>query len=123
MNQGEASIRVSKALRIVGIIGVLLGIATVLCSMLLYIQEYEFSVFETYLSDIGNKPGWPQAVFNSGMLIIAPVRYLFLILLILQLGSWCREEVLDFGISHRDSGRSWKHRHVGDSLFPEPAAP
>lgn len=85
MNQGEASIHVSKALRIVGIIGVFLGIATVLCSMLLYIQEYEFSVFETYLSDIGNKPGWPQAVFNSGMLISSPVRYLFLVLLVIQL--------------------------------------
>lgn len=85
MKQGEASIRVSKSLRIVGSIGIILGISTVLCSSLLYVQEYEFSVFETYLSDIGNKPGWPQVAFNSGMLISSPIRYLFLVLLLLQL--------------------------------------
>jgi hypothetical membrane protein len=85
MKQREASISVAKALRIVGSIGIVLGIATVLCSSLLYIQEHEFSVFVTYLSDIGNKPGWPQVVFNSGMLISSPIRYLFLVLLILQL--------------------------------------
>lgn len=85
MNQGEASIRVSKTLRIVGIIGIVLGIATVFCSLFLYIQVYQFSFFETYLSDIGNKPGWSQVIFNSGMLISSPIRYLFLILLVLQL--------------------------------------
>lgn len=84
MKEGEASIRVSKALRIVGIIGVVLGITTVLCSTLLYVQEHDFSIFKTYLSDIGDKPGWPQVIFNSGMLIISPVRYLFLALLLLQ---------------------------------------
>ena len=85
MTQGEATIRVSKALRIVGIIGVVLGITMVLCSTLLYVQEHDFSIFKTYLSDIGDKPGWPQVIFNSGMLIISPVRYLFLVLLVLQL--------------------------------------
>jgi hypothetical membrane protein len=85
MNQGEASIRISKTLRIVGISGIVLGIATVLCSLLLYIPVYQFSFFETYLSDIGNKPGWSQVIFNSGMLISSPIRYLFLILLVLQL--------------------------------------
>ncbi|NIO03849.1 MAG: DUF998 domain-containing protein [Proteobacteria bacterium] len=81
----ESTIRVSRALRIVGITGVVLGIATVLGSTLFYVQDHDFSIFTTYLSDIGDTPGWPQVVFNSGMLIIAPVRYLFLILLVLQL--------------------------------------
>jgi hypothetical membrane protein len=85
MTQGEATICLSKALRIVGIIGVVLGITTVLCSTLLYVQENDFSIFETYLSDIGGKLGWPQVIFNSGMLIISPVRYLFLVLLVLQM--------------------------------------
>jgi hypothetical membrane protein len=85
MKQGVASISVTKALRILGSIGFVLGTGTVLCSLLLYIQQNEFSVFVTYLSDIGNKPGWPQVVFNSGMLISSPIRYLFLVLLILQL--------------------------------------
>ncbi len=81
----ESTIRVSRALRIVGITGVGLGIATVLGSTAFYVQDHDFSIFTTYLSDIGDTPGWPQVVFNSGMLIAAPVRYLFLILLVLQL--------------------------------------
>lgn len=85
MDQGEATIRVSKSLRIVGTIGILLAISTVLFSSLLYLQENEFSIFETYLSDIGNNPVWPQVVFNSGMLISGPLRYLFLVLVVLQL--------------------------------------
>ncbi|KPK29673.1 MAG: hypothetical protein AMK69_05795 [Nitrospira bacterium SG8_3] len=85
MSQSEARIRVSRALRAVGIIGVVLGTTTVILSALLYVQENDFSIFYTYLSDIGNTAGWPQAVFNSGMLIAAPVRYLFLVLLVFQL--------------------------------------
>lgn len=85
MINSKATIPVSRALRIVGITGAALGIATVLFSTVLYVQNHEFSIFTTYLSDIGDTPGWPQVVFNSGMLIIAPVRYLFLILLVLQL--------------------------------------
>ena len=86
MSESEARIRVSRALRTVGIIGVLLAIVTVILSTLLYIQEHDFSLFTTYLSDIGNTAGWSQTVFNSGMLIAAPVRYLFLVLLVFQLG-------------------------------------
>jgi hypothetical membrane protein len=85
MINGDATICVSRALRVVGITGVMLGISTVLFSTLLYVKGHDFSIFTTYLSDIGDTPGWPQVVFNSGMLVIAPVRYLFLILLILQL--------------------------------------
>lgn len=85
MSKREATIRVSRALLIVGITGALLGIATVVFSTLIYIRNNEFSILTTYLSDIGATAGWPQTVFNAGMLIIAPVRYLFLILLVLQL--------------------------------------
>ncbi|HNQ19159.1 MAG TPA: hypothetical protein PLW90_09340 [Smithellaceae bacterium] len=34
---------------------------------------------------MGNKPGWAQVVFNSGMLLSAPMRYLFLALLVMRL--------------------------------------
>ncbi|OGP80957.1 MAG: hypothetical protein A2Z08_01390 [Deltaproteobacteria bacterium RBG_16_54_11] len=85
MSKREATIRVSRALLIVGSIGVILGIATVVFSTLLYVQNHDFSMLATYLSDIGNTPGWPQTFFNSGMLIAAPVRYLFLVFLVLQL--------------------------------------
>jgi len=85
MDRMESTIGVSVAVQIVGFIGAGPGLATVFFSTLLYIQAHDFSVLATYLSDIGNTPIWPQIVFNSGMLISAPVRYLFLVLLILVL--------------------------------------
>jgi len=85
MRTDEPYIFLAKSLRIVGIIGVLLGVGTVLWSTILYIQDHEFSVYTTYLSDVGATPGWPQVIFNSGMLVISPVRYLFLVLLVLRL--------------------------------------
>ena len=85
MPQGEAAIRVSHALRVIGLIGAAVGGGTVLLSTLLYVQNHEFSLFATYLSDIGNTPKWPQAIFNSGQLIVAPLRYLFLVFLVIQL--------------------------------------
>jgi hypothetical membrane protein len=85
MNERVARISLSRALLVVGISGAVLGIGTVLFSTILYVQDHPFSLFETYLSDIGNTPRWPQVVFNSGMLIIAPVRYLFLVLLVFHL--------------------------------------
>jgi hypothetical membrane protein len=81
----NGSINVSKALKIVGLTGVALGIVTVIFSVILYAQNHDFSIFTIYMSDIGDTPIWPQVVFNSGMLIIAPVRFLFLVLLVLQL--------------------------------------
>ena len=91
MKKKTANINLAKMLRVVGIIGVVLGLTTVLWSLFLYASANPFSFFETYLSDIGNKPGWPQVVFNSGMLLSAPVRYLFLTLLVMRL--------LNFGAS------------------------
>ncbi len=81
----EPTVRVSEALRAVGFTGVALGFATVAGAALLYVSGHEFSLFTTYLSDIGNTPGWPQVVFNNGMLLSAPVRYVFLVLLVAQL--------------------------------------
>lgn len=81
----RATIAVPRSLRIVGITGAAVGIGTVVLSSLLYVRGHEFSIFTTYLSDIGNTPVWPQVVFNSGMLLVAPLRYLFLILLVLHL--------------------------------------
>jgi len=77
--------RVSKALRIVGLCGFFLGLATVVVSAVLYCQVREFSLFATYLSDMGNTPGWPQVVFNTGMLVSAPLRYVFLVFLVARL--------------------------------------
>ena len=85
MSTKETTLPVSRALKIVGFSGAALGIATVFFSGAAYVQHHAFSFFTTYLSDIGDTPGWPQVIFNSGMLIAAPVRYLFLILLLLRL--------------------------------------
>jgi hypothetical protein len=44
-----------------------------------------FSPLTTFLSDIGDTPGWPQLIFNSGALIAAPMRYIAMFLLVLRL--------------------------------------
>jgi hypothetical membrane protein len=101
MRTRNTMLPVSGFLKIVGFGGAALGIATVFFSTAVYVQNHSFSVFTTYLSDIGDTPGWPQIIFNTGMLIIAPVRYLFLILLILRLrdlGAGRLFGVLAFGI-------------------------
>lgn len=85
MINSKGNINISRALKIVGLTGVALGIATVIFSAILYVQDHDFSIFTVYMSDIGDTPVWPQVVFNTGMLIIAPVRYLFLVLLVLKL--------------------------------------
>lgn len=82
MPDDDAILRVTPMLRIVGLIGVILSLVTVGGAALLYGQQHEFSFVSTYLSDMGNTPVWPQAVFNAGMLIGIPVRFLFLVLLL-----------------------------------------
>lgn len=82
MSDDDAILRVMPMLRIVGLIGVILSLVTVGGAALLYGQQHEFSFVSTYLSDMGNTPVWPQAVFNAGMLIGIPVRFLFLVLLL-----------------------------------------
>jgi hypothetical protein len=77
----EPTLRVPASLRVVGRTGVAQGCATVGGSALVYARGRECSLFTTYLSDIGNTPGGPQVVFNSGILFSAPVRYVFLVLL------------------------------------------
>ena len=84
MNKSEPVIGLASALKGIGWTGVALGIARVPFSSLLYVQSHGFP-YSRPIRAIRNTPKWPQVVFNAGMLIAAPVRYLFLILLILQL--------------------------------------
>jgi hypothetical protein len=82
------SISTTKAFRFTGITGIFLGILTVLSASLAYAPVHpDFSIFNTYLSDIGDTPGWPQILFNSGTLLGAPLRYAVLILVVLRLRS------------------------------------
>jgi hypothetical membrane protein len=85
MRTTNTTLTVTGALTGVGFGGAALGIATVCLATAFYVQNHAFSFFTTYLSDIADTQGWPQVTFNTGMLIIAPIRYLFLILLILRL--------------------------------------
>jgi hypothetical membrane protein len=75
-----------KAIRITGTFAFFLAILTVLSSILAYVRfNPEFSIFTTYLSDIGDTVGWPQILFNTGTIFAAPLRYAIIILLILRL--------------------------------------
>ncbi|MCJ7473103.1 MAG: Frag1/DRAM/Sfk1 family protein [Actinobacteria bacterium] len=79
-------IKVPDVLKILGIICGTLAIIIILLSILAYLPEHpNFSIFTTYLSDIGDTPGWPQIIFNSGTLISAPLRFLIIVLVILRL--------------------------------------
>ncbi|MGD8799343.1 MAG: hypothetical protein PVJ44_12510, partial [Desulfobacterales bacterium] len=101
MRTRNTTISVTGALTGVGFGGAALGIATVCLATAFYVQNHAFSIFTTYLSDIGDTQGWPQVTFNTGMLIIAPIRYLFLILLLLRLrdlGAGNLFGILAFGI-------------------------
>jgi hypothetical membrane protein len=83
------SIPTTKALRSIGAFAFTVAILTVLASVLAYLPvNPEFSIFTTYLSDIGDTPGWPQVWFNSGTLLAAPLRYAVILLLVLRLRSY-----------------------------------
>ncbi|MBL7177221.1 MAG: DUF998 domain-containing protein [Desulfobacteraceae bacterium] len=79
-------ISIPGALKLIGIITGTWGILVVLTATLAYLPEHpDFSLFTTYLSDIGDTAGWPQILFNSGTLIAAPMRYLVIVLIVLRL--------------------------------------
>jgi hypothetical membrane protein len=83
------SISISKSFRLTGSFTLILAILTVFTSVLAYLPANpDFSIFSTYLSDIGDTPGWPQILFNAGTILAAPLRYIIIILLVLRLRSY-----------------------------------
>lgn len=79
-------LNLSGSLKIVGIVTGVWALSFVLIASLVYYADHpDFSIFRTYLSDIGDTSGWPQIIFNSGTLISAPLRYLILVLVVLRL--------------------------------------
>ena len=79
-------INIPGALRLVGIIGGVWALLVIFSATLAYLPgNPDFSIFTTYLSDIGDTAGWPQILFNSGTLIAVPMRYLALALVALRL--------------------------------------
>ena len=84
------SISTQKTLRLIGTFTFILAILTVLTSVLAYLPANpDFSIYTTYLSDIGDTSGWPQILFNSGTILAAPLRYIIIVLLVLRLRSFC----------------------------------
>jgi hypothetical membrane protein len=80
------TISIPKALKLVGIIGGVWAILTTVGAVIAYVPGHpDFSPFRTYLSDMGDTPGWPQIIWNSGTLIAVPIRYLVLVLLVMRL--------------------------------------
>jgi hypothetical membrane protein len=82
----QTAISIPGSLKLIGIISGTWGILVVLSATLVYLPDHpDFSLFTTYLSDIGDTAGWPQILFNSGTLIAAPMRYLVIVLIVLRL--------------------------------------
>lgn len=84
INSGNNQIR--RFFKLSALTGLVVGLLTVIGSTIAYISSYsDFSFLKTFLSTIGDTEGWPQVIFNSGMLVSAPIRYLILILLVYRL--------------------------------------
>jgi len=85
-NNNETAISIPGALKLVGIICGCWAILTVLSATLAYLSKHpDFSIFTTYLSDIGDTSVWPQVLLNTGVIIAAPLRFLVLALIVLRL--------------------------------------
>jgi hypothetical membrane protein len=80
------TISIPQALKLVGIIGGAWAIIIAVTTVIAYFPGHPgFSIFNTYLSDMSDTPGWPQIIWNSGTLIAVPIRYLVLVLLVMRL--------------------------------------
>lgn len=75
-----------RAFRMMCIISLTMGLLTVIFAVVAYLPvNPEFSIFNTYLSDIGDTPGWPQIIFNNGTILAAPLRVMVIGLMMLVL--------------------------------------
>ena len=86
ISKHQNAIPVPASLKVIGIFGATFGLIGVLLATLAYLPSHpNFSMFNTFLSDIGETPGWPQILFNSTTLVMAPIRYLIIVLVVLCL--------------------------------------
>lgn len=82
----QSMLSIPLSLRAIGLATGTIGVLEVFLSTLAYaVVEPGFDLLATYLSDIGATPVWPQVIFNAGMLIVSPLRYVVLVLLVLRL--------------------------------------
>ena len=82
----RTNLNLAGCLKWLGITSGTIGILGIVLPAISYAPSHPgFLPFTTYLSDMGATPIWPQVLFNTAMLINTPLRYLFLVLLILYL--------------------------------------
>jgi len=81
----QSVLNISKAFRTTCLLTGTFAVLMIVFTIAAYLPDHpDFSPFNTFLSDFGDTPGWPQVIFNSGTLIAAPLRYLVLMLFVLQ---------------------------------------
>ena len=77
------TLSIPRSLKIVGLVAGCIGVLGIVLSTVAYAAvKPGFNLFVTYLSDIGATPVWPKIFFNTGMLIVSPLRYVVLVLLV-----------------------------------------
>lgn len=82
----QSVLSISKAFRMICLLTGTFAVMMIVFTIAAYLPDHpDFSPFNTFLSDIGDTPVWPQVIFNSGTLIAAPLRYLVLMLFVLQM--------------------------------------
>jgi hypothetical membrane protein len=85
-NARLTNLSIPRTLKVIGVSGGIIGILGIILPVIAYAPGHPgFLPFTTYLSDMGATPVWPQILFNTGMLLNSPMRYLFLVLLVLRL--------------------------------------
>jgi len=85
-NRAQPMLSIPKAFRTISLVTGTFAVVMILFTVAVYLPDHpDFSPFNTFLSDIGDTPGWPQVIFNSGTLIASPLRYLVLMLFVLQM--------------------------------------
>ena len=85
-DNAQTTMSISKTYKAISLVTGTFAVLMVVLATAAYVPNHpDFSPFTTFLSDIGDTPGWPQVIFNSGTLIAAPLRYLVLMLFVLQM--------------------------------------
>lgn len=86
IDRPKSGLSISHSLKVIGLATGTIGVLEIVLSTLAYAAvKPGFDLLATYLSDIGATPVWPQVIFNSGMLIVSPLRYVVLMLLVYRL--------------------------------------
>jgi hypothetical protein len=78
-----AALPLSRALFAVGLANFLVGAVTMALSIAVFSASHPFSFFTVYYSEVGATPVWPAVIVTTGGLLSAPVRYAFVVLLVL----------------------------------------